>query len=141
MKVSTKGYAGRNIRETVSIQTNDSGQPGLSVTVTGFVEKVVEISPNRAMLVGEAGKLLEKQIRIIPQKRFPFKILNSRAKSGEFIRLHLEEVKTSGKISYLLNIENLKQEKGRYNDVVYLETNNPKIPEIKISVMGNIIEK
>jgi len=47
----------------------------------------------------------------------------------------------SGNVSYLLNIENLKQEKGRYSDMVYIKTDNHKIPEIKIYVSGNILEK
>lgn len=141
MRVSTKGYGGRTITETVSIQTNDTAQPHLNVTLTGFVEKIVDISPNRAMLVGEAGKPLTRQIRITPQKGYLMKILNTRAKSGEFIKLRIEEVKTSGDISYILHIENLKQEKGRYNDMVFIETDNPKLPQIQLYVNGNIVEK
>ena len=116
-------------------------QPGLSVTVTGFVEKILEIKPKLAMLVGKAGEPIEKQIRITPLARSPFKILSTRARDGKFIKLHLEEVKSPENASYLLKIENVKQEKGRYDDMIYLETDNPKVPEIKIPVMGNIIEK
>jgi hypothetical protein len=141
VRVSTTGYGGRTITETVSIQTNDTGKPHLNVTLTGFVEKVVDISPNRAMLVGEAGKPLAKKIRITPQKGYPMKILNARAKSGEFIKLNLEEVKSAGKTSYLLHIENLKQEKGRYHDMIYIDTDSPNLPRIQIYVIGNIVEK
>jgi hypothetical protein len=39
---------------------------------------------------------------------------------------------------YILTIENIKKEKGKYHDVIHLKTNNKIHPEIKIRVYGNI---
>jgi hypothetical protein len=43
VKVSTQGYGGEVIRESVRIITNDEMQPGLGVVVTGPVEKFAGI--------------------------------------------------------------------------------------------------
>ncbi len=140
VKVSTKGYGGRKISEAVSIYTNDKKNRRLTVTVTGLVEKAAEIIPPRAILNGPAGKPLVTQIRIIPTERFPLKIVNTRTKDGKFIRFRLEEIKEPGKPLYLLTVENIRLEKGRYSDVIYLETENKAIPPIQIYIIGNILE-
>ena len=127
--------------EAVTIHTNDTKHPKIRVTVTGRVDKFVDISSKRARLQGPVGKSLTTQIRIIPSKRFPFKIAGMRAKNGQFIKFDLKETEESGQVVYLLNLENTKKEKGRYNDVIYLEPDDKKLPEIVIYVYGNILDK
>jgi len=39
----------------------------------------------------------------------------------------------------VLTVENLKKEIGRYNDVIYLETDSNLRPVIPIYVVGNIL--
>ncbi len=138
MKVYTRGYGGREIRETVKIQTNDRQQPGLSVTLRGRVEKFARITPSRVILTGKAGTELKTEIRIVPGEEFPFQITKVEAVTGTFIELGLEEIRSSGKRSYLLTVENRKSEKGRYYDQIHLETDHPESPVIRIPVMGNI---
>jgi len=138
VKFSTRGYGGRDIKETVRIQTNDEQKPGLSVTIKGRVEEFAQIRPNRAMLIGKAGSPIEKGIQIIPREEFPFKITKVGARTGKFIGLNLEEKQSSGKTIYILKVENRKTEKGRYYDRILLETDHPKMPVIRIPVMGMI---
>jgi len=138
VKFSTRGYGGRDIKETVRILTNDAQQPGLSVTIRGRVEEFAQIRPNRAMLMGKAGTPIEKGIQIIPREQFPFKITKYGARNGRFIGLDLEEKQSSGKTIYILTVENRKSEKGRYHDQILLETDHPKMPVIRIPVLGTI---
>jgi hypothetical protein len=123
----------------VYIQTNDKQQPGLSVTLKGPVEKFVEIKPGRAMLVGKAGTPVEQRIQIIPQERYPFQVVKTRTKDGKNIEFGLDEVTLSQKKIYLLTIKNRKSEKGRYYDQIFIDTNHPEYPVIRIQVMGNIL--
>lgn len=120
------------------IQNNDKTRPGLSVTVTGFVEKFADISSKRIMLSGTAGKPIKGRVTIIPKAKYPFKILSARARQGKYIKFHLAEVKRSNAMDYVLTVENLKKENGRYADVIFLKTNNKLRPEIPIYVIGNI---
>ena len=137
--MATKGFGGRNITETVWIYTNDRKNPQLQIRVTGTVEKFADIAPTRAMMVGAVGTPLKTQIRIVPQQKYPFKILGTRAGDGRFITFRMEEQKDSEKSMYVLTIENTAQQKGRYSDVIYMDTDSKIRPVIEIPVLGNIL--
>jgi len=137
--VHTGGYGGKKIRENARIQTNDKTRPGLSVTVTGFVEKFADIRPKRILLSGTAEKPIKGQVTVIPKAKYPFKILSARARQGKYIKFDLTKDKRSNAMGYVLTVENLKKENGRYADVIFLKTNNKLRPEIPIYVIGNIL--
>lgn len=135
----TRGYGGKKIRENVHIQTNNKIRPGLSVTVTGYVEKFADIRPQRIILSGSAGQTIKAQVKITPRTQYPFKILSARAKQGKYIKFRIADAIGSNAGSYVLTVENLKKEIGRYNDVIYLETDSNLRPVIPIYVVGNIL--
>ena len=76
---------------------------------------------------------------IIPEEKYPFKIVEAVANIGENINYKLEEIKKSKRSEYLLTVKNLKKTKGRYFDVIILKTTSKIRPEIKIKVYGNIL--
>ena len=88
---------------------------------------------------GAAGKRLSGSVTIIPEEKYPFKIVEAAAKIGEDIIYKLEEITRSKRSEYLLTVENLKKTKGRYFDVIILKTTSKIQPEIKINVYGNIL--
>jgi len=78
----------------------------------------------------------------MPEEKYPFRILEVTARNGSHIRQDLQETEISkGKKGYLLTVENIKQEAGRYFDTVILKTDSQIQPEISISVYGNIFSK
>lgn len=128
------------MRKGVLVVTNDPQRPRVSLKIAGDVERVVTIRPSMVRLVGSVGKEIHSVVKIIPEEKYPFKILEVRSDRGEMIRYHLAEVKTSKAVSYELRIENLKKEVGRYSDVIHLKTDSRIKPEIKIPVYGNILK-
>ncbi len=56
------------------------------------------------------------------------------------IRFTLEEAKPPRGAGYILTVENLKKEKGRYYDMISLKTDSKIKPLIKINVYGQIME-
>ena len=90
-------------------------------------------------LSGLVGNKIAASVRIIPEKKYPFKILSTKAKRGENINYKLRTESKHETEEYLLRIENLKKEKGRYHDIIYLKTDSSLQPEIKIIIVGNII--
>jgi len=108
------------------------------LTILGNVEKYATITPKVVKLYGPIGKQIKRSATITPEEKYPFKIVNVRAKSGKNINYKLEEIKGSKVVKYILTIENIKKEKGKYHDVIHLKTNNKIHPEIKIRVYGNI---
>jgi hypothetical protein len=89
----------------------------LDLTIMGHVEQFVDIVPKRAVLNGVAGS---------PTKNIAFTI---------------DETKSPEKKEYVLTVENLQKTKGRYVDTIKLKTDSKIRPEIKIYVIGNIIDR
>lgn len=127
--------------KNISVQTNDPKHSRLNLTIAGDVEKVVTISPNRVRLHGPLGQKIKASVDIIPEEKYPFKIVEVKAKNGKLISFNLSEVKRTNRIGYILNVENLKKDEGRYHDTIYLKTDSKIKPEIKIHVHGDIYEK
>jgi len=138
--VNTGGYGGTKIREVVRILTNDKQRPGLSVAVTGFVEKFVEINPPRVVLRGSQGEPVASRVTITQRMEYPFKILNTHAKIGRHFKFNVQELNSSGTSGYVLTVENTKKETGRYADTIYLKTDSKLRPTIPISVIGLILK-
>lgn len=105
----------------------------------GFVEKFVDIRPKRVRLYGVLGDPLRTTVSITPGQKYPFKIVDARARNGKYIKFDLEELKNSSVSKYILTIENTRQTAGRYTDVIYLKTDSTIRPSISVYVMGHIV--
>jgi hypothetical protein len=110
----------------------------LGFTISGQVEKFVTVIPKTVNLNGPADAPLRVTVKIIPEEKYPFRIIETKAKFGKDIHYNLQVVKRSPLIKYLLTIENKKKEKGRYYDVVYLKTDSKLKPQINVNVYGRI---
>ncbi len=126
--------------KNVTVMTNDPVKPRLNLTIAGKVENIVTISPQRVRFSGAVGQLLNASVNIIPEKKYPFKIIEAKAKKGEHIVISIREEKTPEGAGYVLTVENLKKDKGRYVDTILLKTTSKIQPTIKIPVSGNIYE-
>jgi hypothetical protein len=122
------------------VKTNTPNKPVLHLTVTGNVEKFVTIDPKRISLRGVAGSRIKSIVRIVPEEKYPFKITESQASNGKNIRFKLQTLNNTKKEEYMLLVENLKKDKGRYVDTIKLKTDSKIKPEIKIYVYGYIMD-
>lgn len=139
--MDTKGFGGRTLKKTSYVLTNDPNNAKVSITMEGEVKKFVTIKPSRVRMTGAAGKDdIHQTVRIIPEKAFPFKILEAKSEKEGNIGLDLKHVKTDDGEEYQLVVKNLKDQKTRYFDKVILKTDSEVKPEIQISVYGNILE-
>jgi hypothetical protein len=126
------------MNKNITVETNDQKNPNLNLTVFGMVEKFVTIIPKNVILRGFIGDQLKTTVKIIPEEKYPFKIIESKAINGKNIRFELEEHKLSKGMEYVLTVENLKKDEGRYIDNISLETDSKIRPLIRISVNGSI---
>jgi hypothetical protein len=113
-------------------------QSVITLTVAGFVEKFVTVTPARLILKGRSDKPLEGTVKIVLQEKYPFKIVGSKAKTGKNITYRLEDYEKGEEKGFLLIVKNQKKEKGRYFDVVTLQTDNQIYQEIVIGIHGVI---
>ncbi len=90
---------------------------------------------------GPVDRQLKTSVTITPELEYLFKITEVSAKNGKNISYKLEEVKKGEKLEYILHVENLRKEIGRYRDTLVLKTDSKIRPEIQISVSGNVTQK
>ena len=82
-----------------------------------------------------------RTVKIIPEEKYPFKMVGDRTVNKKYIRYELKEVKRSEKTEYVLTVANLKKRKGRYFETIRLKTDSKIRPEIRIRVYGNILDR
>lgn len=141
MKVNTRGYGGRKLTKAISVMTNDTTNPESVLTVSGNIVKFATITPPVVRLNGKAGTELKSDVKIIPEAQYPFSITRVRAQDGKNIRYELKESKSaSEKKEYLITVESVKKDAGSYHDLLIIETDSKIQPEIKINVMGRLLD-
>ena len=100
------------------------------------MENFATISPEHVSLRGIVGDSIKGMVTIIPDKKYPFKILDARAQNGKNINIELAEVKKSESQAYELTVENIRQAAGRYYDTIIVKTDSDVRPELSVRVYG-----
>lgn len=118
--------------------TTDPKKPVTQLTISGSVKNFATITPKNIRLYGKVGEPVKETVRIVPEVSYPFKILETKAQIGRDIRYELTSEKQTPGGAYLLTVENLKQETGRYYDTIFLVTDSRVKPKISIQVYGKI---
>lgn len=80
-------------------------------------------------------------VTIIPEKKYPFKIIKTTADKGTDIEFKIQEIKREDRHGYELIVKNTKKTKGRYFDKIHLITDSKIRPDIPIRVYGYIVDK
>lgn len=136
LKFNTNGYGGRRVRESARIKTNDPSRTWLNLSITGLVEKFVDINPPRVSFRGPVGTSMKARIVIVPKEKYPFKITGSRTRQAKYIKFELSEQIRADKLQYVLAVENIWRGRGRFADVIYLDTDSKIRPLIQVPVVG-----
>ncbi len=121
------------MEKSAEVSTNDPMQPVVQLSIRGQVDRFAEISPRMLNLRGTAGETIRGTVKIVPEDKYPFKILSAETKQGQ-LKILLNEVKEGDKPAYALLVENLRADAGSYNDTVVLKTDSNLQPEIDVRV-------
>jgi hypothetical protein len=92
-------------------------------------------------LRGFTGEPIQTKVTIIPEEKYPFKIQKVRARDGRNIRFRLEEENSEEGPRYALIVENQSAQKGRYFDVITLETDSKIRPTLDVRVYGDLMPR
>ena len=128
------------LKKSITVETSAAKQPNVTIEIAGNVEKFANITPNKLILRGNAGEPIIGSVTVSPDPKYPFKILETKSKNGTDIQARSEEKHENNVITYIVTVENLKKDPGRYYDVITLKTNSPIKPEIQLSVYGQVLE-
>ena len=140
MKLGTSSYGGKDVKKTAIIHSNDPANPEFTLTISGHVEKFVDLEPSYVRLTGYSGSQISVPVTIVPTAKYPFKVIDVAPRDGSFIKYTLTEKNANDENGYTLLIENLKTDKGRYMDVLTLTTDSQIQSKISVRVYGNILE-
>lgn len=135
---NTKGYGGKPVKKNIAVYTNDPEKPKINLTLRGFVDKIVDITPKRVFLNGSPDKELSASVTIVPEEKYPFKIKEVKAQSGYNISVKLENDGGSKPNQYIVTVKNTAKTKNKYYDWIIIRTDSAVNNEIKIPVVGNI---
>ena len=108
------------------------------MTISGTVEKFVDIKPKYVRLTGTAGQDISTLVSVIPVPKYSFKIIEVIAMKGRDIQYSLREKSFAQGMGYEILVKNRKTDPGRYQDVLSLKTDSTIQPVIKVSIYGNI---
>ena len=125
-------------KKKIIVETNDPKHSQLSLHILGNIERFVTITPRQIKLNAAVGNTQKVSITVLPEKKYPFKILSAEADKGQFIRFEIKDVKKADRDAYLITVENTKTTKGRFFDTIKLKTDSEIRPMIDIWVHGNI---
>jgi hypothetical protein len=92
-------------------------------------------------LRGFVGEPIQTKVTIIPEEKYPFKVQKVRARDGRNIRFQLEEENNKEGLRYALIVENQRAQKGRYFDVITLETDSQIRPTLDVRVYGDLMPR
>ena len=136
---NTRKTKGR-YRDTIKLLTTSKVLKTIAIPISGDIRapEIASIKPRYLTLTGSAGKQVKGLVKIIPNDKYPFSITEVKPRDWKNINCGLKEVEYSGKKIYVLTVENLKKEKGRYYDTINLKTDSKYLPEIRISVSARI---
>ena len=129
---------GMTVNHKIRVETNDPGKTKFDLAITGHVDPIAIITPERAILTGDAGEEIKAELTITSDARNPFRIISAEPKMGADISCSLKEIDSSKPIKYLLTVKNIRKEKGKYRDYITLKTDSDVRPVISIKVQGDI---
>lgn len=131
--MDTAGYGGRKLEKSADVMTNDPKEPVVNLRMAGQVDRFAAITPRMLSLRGVSGETLRGSVSIVPEEKYPFRVLGAYPVEGK-LKVQLDEVTQAGKKAYALQVENLRNEAGSFNDTVRVKTDHPLQPEMDVRV-------
>lgn len=129
------------MKKTANVRTNDPENPNHVLTMAGAVESFATVKPSYLRLYGNVGQKVTGRVSIVPSEKYAFKIVEAKPVKGENISVSLEEKPEKGKTGYVLTIDNLLEQEGRYYDSVQIKTDSKIQPMLTVKVYGNIYDR
>lgn len=121
------------MKKVILVKTDDPVKRKFNLTVTGPVEKVVDINPGSVYLDGAVGDTLEAVVKITPSEKYMFSILGMKQKINAGIKATLIKPKGNMK-SWQVKITSTSNKADDLYDVLTLKTDSRYKPTLTIRV-------
>jgi hypothetical protein len=134
----TDSRGGEEIAGTLRVRTDDPQRPEIRIEVSLRVEELAEVEPYRVWLRGAPGEPIVARCRITPNERHPFRVIRVVPRRGVWFEHELRPVQHNGRRAWEILLRNTRRKPGPYQDVLFVQTDHPERPEIKVRVEGRI---
>ena len=134
--IVTDALGGQTVEGTVHARTDDPSRPTLDIDVTLEVVEFAAVEPYRVWLRGRAGEPVVAHTVVTSNANHPFEITGVRARKGVWFDLDWTKTPRDGRDAWTITLTNTRQKPGPYQDVLFVQTDHPKRPELKIRVEG-----
>ncbi len=138
--VLTDKFGGETVNGKITADATDPAQTDLMIEVSLLVNKVATISRFKIILEGSVRDELEESTFIVPEKSHPFTVKGIKARKGLHIVFGVQGKTIGGRKGFLVTVKNTLKKPGIYRDTLYVMTDDPKRPEIRVRVEGRISE-
>ena len=138
LTMDTEGFTGRTGLDAV-VTSNDPETPNRKIEVAVMVLPLIDLQPDRVILSGPAGKVLEKTLVIRSNIQDPLQLGIDEETVPPEITCVLSP-KEPGK-SYLLTVRNKNETPNVYRRTFQIKTNYARRPTLKVPVFGRILSE
>lgn len=136
--IMTDKLGGKTLNGYVQVETTDPNRPLLRLDASMEVTEFAALSSHKIILAGAHSDPLKGTSTITPTEAYPFTITGIKARKGLHFAYHVEEINDKEGTRYLIQVTNTRKTAGVYRDMLYLQTDNPLRPELRIRVEGHI---
>lgn len=136
--IVTDKFGGQTVNGRITADVIDPAQSDIVINVAMFVNKLASLSQFKIILKGSCREVLEGSTLIVPEKNHPFTVKGIKAKKGLHIEFGVKNVDSQGKKGFLVEVKNTMKKPGVYRDTLFVATDNPERPEIRVRVEAHI---
>ncbi|MAE95351.1 MAG: hypothetical protein CL910_11875 [Deltaproteobacteria bacterium] len=136
--ILTDSLGGEALAGTVTAKTSDPARPELAIDVALRVVEFAALSPYRVWLRGSVGEEIVERCVVTPNEDYPFSITDIKARKGVWFTHELRDTEVGGVPAYEITLRNTRRKPGPYQDVLFIQTDHPARPELKIRIEGRI---
>ena len=138
MVIPTDSLGGQTLESPIVIETDSESVPTIRIDVSLEVREFARLSPYRVWLEGAPGSEIVAECLVVPNEAYPFEITGIKARRGSWFTHTLDEVEHAGRKAWRITLRNTRTKPGPYQDVLFIQTNHPERPELKVRVEGRI---
>ncbi len=128
------------MNKKILVKTDDPANAQFHLTITGKVDRIVEIKPSVVSLSGVPGESMESMVTIIPAENHDFNIIEMVQKFNTNIKAQLLAPE-QGKREWRIRINSFSDKADDFYDIITLKTDSPLKPKLTVRVYAIYLDK
>lgn len=138
--VFTEKFGGKELKGTIRADLLNHKKKNFNLDISMYVKKIASVTNHKIILRGSGSQVIEGSARIIPEEDHPFEITGIKAKKGLHIDYSYKKIENNGSVEFIVVVKNKQKKQRVYRDMLFVQTDSKRRPELRIRVEGHISE-